>query len=414
MHIVYLTHQFFPRHIGGVEVYTLGLAKHADAMGHQVTVITYHESASGDVNDFGSQQTSHEGLPIIEIHYNLSIAPRPMQYEYDNPYVANVLKDTLTELQPDLIHVMHAMKLSISVLPVCDELNIPFIVSLADFWFICPRHTLLKWDGSLCNGPIHSFSCIKCVQDLHGFLRFPYMIRDLPDLAVRNSTIRKTLKKAKRIIALSAFQKEMYVHNGIPARQIEVIQHGLDQAPVMLEAHEHKGPYCIGYIGSLVEHKGTHLLVEALAHIPNADVICEIYGAMAGTLYEKKLKQLAAKDSRVRFMGTFKPHEMVNVMQRFDVFAMPSLWFENGPLVIKSALRAGVPVICNDIGSLSEMVIPDKTGWLVQRRTAEAWAAMIQTVLGILPHFQMQPVSVKTFEENAKEIMQIYAEVTRG
>jgi len=413
MHIVYLTHQFFPRYVGGVEVYTLGLAKHAISAGHKVTVITYHETESANTADYGPHYTSYNEIPIIEIHYNISIAVRPMQYEYNNPFTATTLANILKELKPDIVHVMHAMKLSASALQVCDKLQIPFVVSLGDFWFICPRHTLLKWDGSLCNGPIHPLYCVRCIQDLHGFAKSPHLMRDLPELARRNRFIKKTLLKAKRIIALSEFQKKMYARNGMPAYRVEVIQHGLDQHPVKFEAHIHEEPYRIGYIGSLVEHKGVHILLEALTRIPEMKVTCEVYGALTDTKYVNTLRAMTDNDARINFMGTFAPSEILNVIQRFDVLAVPSIWYENEPLVIKSALQAGIPVLCNNIGSLSGMVKHGKTGWLVSERTVAAWVHALKSAVTDLPKTQLQPVKIKTMEENAKEILTIYSEVVQ-
>jgi glycosyltransferase involved in cell wall biosynthesis len=411
MHIVYLTHQFFPRHIGGVEVYTLGLARHAISAGHQVTIITYHESESANSADFGSHHTSYEGLPVIEIHYNLSTADRPARYEYNNSFTAIILKTILKELRPDLAHVMHGMKLSASALQTCDTLQIPFVVSLADFWFICPRHTLMKWDGSLCNGPVHPLYCVRCVQDLHGFAKHPHILRDLPDLAGRNRFIKQSLLKAKRIIALSEFQKQMYVKNGIPSQRVEVIQHGLDQPPVKFEAHVPQKPYRIGYIGSLVEHKGVHILLSALARIPHVEVTCDIYGAMNTSPFVERICQLAEGDTRIRFMETFDSSEMPKVMRSFDILAVPSVWYENEPLVVKSALQAGVPVLCNDIGSLPNMVTHGKTGWLVAERTVAAWVTAIQDAIEQLPTLNMRPLQMKTIEENANEMLAIYTEI---
>lgn len=413
MHVVYLTHQFFPRHVGGVEVYTLGLAKHAVSTGHKVTVITYHETQSLNPVDFGLQHTSYEGIPVVEIHYNLSIAPRPMKYEYNNLFTANALRHLLLRLNPDLVHVMHAMKLSVSAMSVCDKLQIPFIVSLCDFWFICPRHTLLKWDDSLCDGPAHPLYCVKCLQELHGFVKRPNMVRDLFDLIKRNPFIKQSLLKAKRIIALSDFQKRMYARNGIPAERMEVIQHGLDQPQVRFEARVLERPYCIGFIGSLVEHKGAHILLEALRLIPNSDVTCELYGSLDDTPYIARLRQLADEDNRIQFMGTFDPSKMPDIIRRFDFLALPSIWYENEPLVVKSALQAGVPVLSNNIGSLSDMIIHEKNGWLVSDRTVSAWAKALQDTIEKLPNFQMQPVKVKSIEENANEMLTIYAETIR-
>jgi glycosyltransferase involved in cell wall biosynthesis len=414
MHIVYLTHQFLPRHVGGVEVYTLGLAKLARQAGHTVTVITYHESSSGKSIDFGPHYTSHEDIPVVEIHYNLSMSPHAAQYEYDNSFIASALRHILLKLKPDLVHVMHAMKLSASSLNVCSSMGIPFIVTLCDYWFICPRHTLLKWDLSLCEGPAHPLYCVKCVQELHGFARPPHVLKDLPALAKRSSFIRKALLKAKRIIALSDFQKKMHVQNGLPSERIEVIRHGLDQFDSEPVVEQYTGPLRIGYIGSLVEHKGVHLLLEALARIPHVDLICRIYGAQDNSAYVGRLREIAKNDNRVEFMGTFASSQLAEVLSSMDILAAPFLWYENEPLVIKAALSRGIPTICNNIGSLSEMITHEKTGWLVADKHVETWANAIQQALTQLPDMHMQPVKIKTIEENAQEILSIYTQEVAG
>jgi glycosyltransferase involved in cell wall biosynthesis len=413
MHIVYFTHQFFPRHIGGVETYTLALAKHARAAGHKVTVVAYHESRSLNPVDYGPQYTVVDEIPVVEIHYNFSSSPHAASYEYNNLFTANVLRIVLPKIKPDLVHIMHAMKLSTSVLNVCDVLQIPFIVTMCDFWFICPRATLLKWDNSLCNGPAHRLYCLKCVQELHGFAKGSQLFKDLPAIAKRNAYIKEALLKARRIIVLSDFQKKMLAQNGIPVQRMELIQHGLDQPLDEPDPHLPSKPYCIGFIGSLVEHKGLHILLEALAQLPDADVQCRIYGAMENSPYVNRLRHLAENDQRIRFMGTFDPSNLFKVINTMDVLAAPSIWYENEPLVIKAALRAGIPVLCHDIGSLSGMITPGKTGWFVPINDVDAWAETIRNVLAQLPGFHMQPVRIKTMEENGREMLLIYSEEFR-
>lgn len=412
MHTVYLTHQFLPVSIGGVEVYTLGLAKRALAAGHSVTVITYRETDSLNSADFAAQYTSYEGVPVVEIHYNLSISPRPMRYEYDNPFVSNLLRHVLLKIKPDLVHVMHVMKLSASALMVLKKLEIPFIVTLCDFWFICPRYTLLKWDGSLCQGASHRFACVKCVQDLYGFAKQPYFLRDVTDLGKRNVSIKESLLNARKIIALSDFQKQMYAKNGIPSERMEVIQHGVEAVEVV-ERRERTKPYRIGFIGSMVAHKGAHVLLQALSQTPDVDVQCYMYGELRSSPYVDQLKTLASTDPRIHFMGTFDPDDASKIIGQIDVLAVPALWYENEPLVVKLALLAGVPVMCSDIGSLSGMIEHGKTGWLIPAGKVDAWSVAIRHVVNQLPNFEMPKVHVKTMDENAAEIFAIYTEIMR-
>jgi glycosyltransferase involved in cell wall biosynthesis len=435
MKIVYLVHQYFPRSVGGTEIYTRGLARRAAAAGHDVLVITCHENASGDPADFHLEETEHEGIAVVEIHSNLSVMDHPARAEYSNPVIGRAVARRLRDFKPDLAHVLHAMKLSASALEACLAARVPVVVTLCDFWFICPRHTLLKHDGTLCRGPNAWGKCVPCVQDLHSVAASPRtalellpFARDVAAIAARPRFLRRALLNARRIIALSHFAKDAFVQNGFPAARIEVIPHGLEIEDLEIEdleiedlptetfkADEGRAaarPLKIGFIGSLVSHKGAHLLLEALAAIPDMPVQCLIYGAWRDDEYCQRLRQLADDDARVQWMGSFAPEQMGRVLSTLDVLAMPSLWYENEPLVVKAALRLGLPVLANDIGSLLEMIESGRNGWLVESSTARSWAAAIaQLAAGPLPRFA--PTRMKTMDENAEEMLQIYADVSR-
>ena len=435
MRILYLTHQYFPRHVGGTEVYTHGLARRAVAAGFTVQVVTYHESPSGHRADFGVAHEEYEGIPVCEIHYNLSVAPNPARAEYDNAFTAEMLSRELSSFRPDLVHVMHAMKLSGSALRVCHSLGIPIVVTLCDFWFICPRHTLLKWDGSLCEGPEHRLTCVKCLHHTHGVASHELVAlpdadmlreirrrrigrekeptafwRDIHAIRRRHRYLIRVLLKARRIIALSAFQKQMFVKNGVPEERIEVIRHGLELDGVRPVSRTPGAVPKIVYIGSLVTHKGPHVVLEALGRIPNARLEFRLYGALHSTAYEKGLKKLAGSDSRIRFMGTFKPSEFGRVMAEADVLVVPALWYENEPLVVKAALHVGTPVLASRIGSLSEMVEPGKNGWLLEPGHVGAWAEALEKIAMDPLALPAAPTRVKSMDENAREMFEIYAQ----
>lgn len=411
MRVAYLTHQYFPRHVAGTEVYTRGLAVRAAAAGAAVEVLTYHESSSGDPRDYGVVAAEHDGIPVREIHGNLSVTPDPARAEYDNPDTGRLVRDELARFRPDIVHVMHAMKLSGSALEACRALDIPFVVTLCDFWFICPRHTLLTSKGRLCDGPGHRLGCARCLRDTHGFLRAPrHLWRDTRAIAGRRPSLARALGGARRIIALCEFTRRMFGRNGIPARRIEVIEHGLEVAGLEPAAHRPASLPRVGFIGSLVPHKGPHLLLEALAHLPRARLECRLHGPVPATPYGARLRALAAADPRVRLMGGFPPAELGAVLAGIDLLAVPSVWYENDPLVVKAAFYCGIPVLASRIGSLAEMVRPDVNGWLVEPGDVAAWAAAIERFTAAPARATMAPTPVKTMDENAREMLAIYTE----
>jgi glycosyltransferase involved in cell wall biosynthesis len=60
------------------------------------------------------------------------------------------------------------------------------------------------------------------------------------------------------------------------------------------------------------------------------------------------------------------------------VIIMPSVWWENSPLVIQEALRNGRPVICSDIGGMAEKVRDGIDGFHFHTGNAMALAALLK------------------------------------
>ena len=435
MKILYLTHQFFPRSVGGTETYTLGLARAVRAAGHESSILTYHESPSGNSADYGAFPAPFPVLPVTEIHYNLSIAPDRVAYEYNNPVIKELVLEEFDKGKPDLVHAMHTMKLSGAALEAAYELGIPVVLTLCDFWFLCPRHTLMKWDSRLCDGPDHPFACLRCLRHLHGAFAEvdidasddllyakmqSVMDRDrksdrvlrgeLTSLVNRKRTLKALAGRASRIIALSHFQKRMFAANGYDEGAIDVVSHGLDVTGIRPKEGEPHHPLRLLYVGSLVEHKGVHVLLAAVRELPSLEIELHVYGALQPeTPYVRNLRRIAGDDRRIRFMGNFEIGEFGAILAENDVLALPAIWYENDPLVVKAAMYAGLPVLVSRIGSLEEMV-DSRSGRLVEAGDVSSWTKALRQISADVSRPQPAPKRVKTLEENSLEMLRLYEE----
>ena len=136
-----------------------------------------------------------------------------------------------------------------------------------------------------------------------------------------------------------------------------------------------------------------------------------LYGDTGGSNeYLESLKKLVAADSRAQLMGTFPLDEMGRVLETADVLAMPVLWYENEPLVVKAARYAGVPVLASNIGTLADSIRQDVNGWLLPPGDVEAWAEAIAT---LNPKPLSPDASIKSMDRNAHELLEIYQEIIR-
>jgi glycosyltransferase involved in cell wall biosynthesis len=233
--------------------------------------------------------------------------------------------------------------------------------------------------------------------------------RDIDAIRRRHAYLREIVEQANCVISLSEFQKEMYVRNGYDEHKIRIIHHGVETDGLKPASRLPTDPLELVFIGSLVYNKGAHVLVNALGRRPSAKVRLLIYGDDSGSnSYLESLKRLAASDERVQLMGTFPTSEMGRVLETAHALAVPALWYENEPLVVKAAQYIGLPVLASNIGTLATSIQSGVNGWLIPPGDVEAWAGAIESLNPAPFH---PDSSIKSIDENACELFGIYEDI---
>jgi glycosyltransferase involved in cell wall biosynthesis len=118
------------------------------------------------------------------------------------------------------------------------------------------------------------------------------------------------------------------------------------------------------------------VLLRSLAEIPGAGLVVVGDGPERESL-ERWAQALGLSD-RVCFQGWQK--DARRHLTTFDVFALASR-FEGFPLVIVEAMLAGLPVVATNVGSVSEAVLDQRTGVLVDSENAAALTAALGSLL---------------------------------
>ncbi len=443
MRVLFVIHQYFPHWIGGTEMVVRRLASRLVAAGHDARVVTYHESASNRPEDYGVRLTEFDGVPVHEIHYNLSCHPEPSRAEYDNQITAQFFADVVNEIRPDVAHIAHAMKLSGAIFGVLRDRHVPVVTTLSDYWFLCMRHTLLRPGDVLCSGPDHRYRCLRCSGVTHGFAmpqsvttRDPWLwllgafseltdrrqraeafSRDVRNVARRRKRLLGMLLQSDRILAFSPFLLDMYVRNGVPRNRLTLMRHSLsgsDEAWARAQRMQRarRSPLRIVTIGPLTSFKGAHILVEALRRLPALECELMVYGGPGpDAVYVERLQRAAKEDSRVRLMGQFPPDQLKHILVDASILAHPAIWYENEPIVVKAALSAGVPVWASDIGSLPELVAPVDGCRLLPAGDALAWADCLATLTEDPPPLTVDPPDLMNFDEFFDGMMGVYREL---
>ena len=124
MRILFPVHVFFPTHFYGTETYTLELAKNLQSMGHDAVILTatpYGEPGAGTES---IRSTPYDGLTVHCLDLNL-IPHRRFKDTYYRPEMHELLRDVVSDIDPDLVHVTHLINLTATLLDVLREMQIP-------------------------------------------------------------------------------------------------------------------------------------------------------------------------------------------------------------------------------------------------------------------------------------------------
>lgn len=140
------------------------------------------------------------------------------------------------------------------------------------------------------------------------------------------------------------------------------------------------------FVGRLVEKKGVHYLLDALAEIQDTDVRLTIAGE--GPLREtlqRKAKNLGIAE-RVHFMGRIRHKDLPSLYQRATLAVFPFTVARDGDqegfgLVVVEAMGCGCPVIVGDVPAVRDTVNPGITGILTPPADVLSLSAAIRRVL---------------------------------
>lgn len=390
MRLLFVVHQFFPDCRSGTEQYCLAIARRARATGDEVTVLSLHWDHDRDWPPIRLFEQPYDGLRVLRLNHWRGINPNDVLRDYENRHLDGWFRDVLDDVRPDTVHFFHLRQLGSNLIGVAKERHARVVVSLMDFWFLCPRFTLLRSDGQLCDGPPDGGAgCVSCnhpelaaVTPMAGAATPtddpPARLRALLD---RKDAQLRALAAADRVIAPSRFLAGMFARNGFPENRIEVVPYGLEPGRIVpLPVTRPRRPLRLGFCGVLSPWKAPHLAVEAVRGT-NAAVELRVHGNTGETMfadYIAKVRNTAGDDARITFPGAYGETEAAQVFADMDALVVPSTWYENTPFVVLEAFAAGVPVIASDLGGLAEVVHHEQNGLLFRAGNVVALRAAIE------------------------------------
>jgi glycosyltransferase involved in cell wall biosynthesis len=184
------------------------------------------------------------------------------------------------------------------------------------------------------------------------------------------------------IVTSHATAATLQAQYGVPADRITVALPGIEQRPA--PAHPRSpGPLRILSLGRIAPRKAYHVLVEALATMPDLEFSATIAGDLESNPETAKAlaEQIAQAglSGRVKLVGAVSDKESARLHAEADLFAFPSL-YEGYGMGLAEAMAWGLPIVATTGGAIPE-VVPPGAGLLVPPGDAPAFAAALRGLL---------------------------------
>jgi glycosyltransferase involved in cell wall biosynthesis len=334
---------------GGQNVHVAALASGAAKLGHHVTVYTRRDDPKLPVRV--------ELAPGVVVEHVNAGPPEPIPKDAIYPHrrcFAGHLRRAWAAERPDVVH-SHFWMSGIATLEAAKPLAIP---------------------------AIHTFHALGAEKR-----RFQGAADTSPDTRIAEEE--KIVRTVDRVIATSSAEVFELLRMGAHPRSVRIVPCGVDVSLFTPDGPSEQRPGDRGRIvalSRLVPRKGIADVIEALAAIPDAELIVAGGGEGPDLVSDPEAQRLSAIASRcgvgnrVSFRGRVERDAVPPLLRSADVVVCTP-WYEPFGIVPVEAMACGVPVVVSSVGGLVDTVLDGTTGLHVPPRSPHRLAEALNGLL---------------------------------
>lgn len=184
--------------------------------------------------------------------------------------------------------------------------------------------------------------------------------------------LRRIVRGSDAVTVISSYTGEQ-LRRSVPDAHAVVIPFGATvEPPEEVESpFAAPGPMRLLFVGRLVERKGVHRLLEALALLPETDAVR--LRVLGDGPERPRLERLAGElgiERRVEFAGFVPADALQRAMEEADALVLPAVYDRKGDVeglgvVLIEAMAHGRPVIGSNAGGIPDIIVDGETGLLV-------------------------------------------------
>jgi glycosyltransferase involved in cell wall biosynthesis len=338
---------------------------------------------------------SYRGLPVFRISTPEEVN---MDWRPANPAIGAVFARICDIWKADFLHFHCIQRLTGSVIDICRQNRIPYVITVHDAWWISDYQFLTD-------------DLNQIVDPSPGAVK-PPPPTGVTDVQSRNRLLylKSLLDGAEVVLGVSGGFSDIYRSAGI--QNIKTVANGLPKLTLETRYPSPDGRVRLAHVGNVTAHKGFPLVRRALmeGQFSNLRLTAVDHSRRPGEVYTE-----VWGETLVDIVGPLSQDAMPSFYARHDVLLAPSIWPESFGLVTREALAAGLWVVASDRGAIGEAVIPGVNGFVVD---VQSHAPLQQVFADLDANAQRYlrsptPTKLRSSDDQARDLMGLYREAMK-
>ncbi|GGW92531.1 glycosyltransferase [Alteromonas halophila] len=287
------------------------------------------------------------------------------------------LAELLREYSPDVVHIHHYAHMGIELFAAIRQAlpDTKIVFTLHEFMAMCMH-----------NGQMVKRETLKlCYKATANDCHQCFPSNSPGDFLLRKQYLLDQFSHVDEFISPSHFLAKRYVDWGLDVEKMHVIENVLPPRsaiePRQISENGKRGKFA--FFGQINPYKGLDILLHAITLLPpdiRAQIHLDVHGAnldkQPAEFRERVESLLAQTKDCVDIRGPYEAEQLPSRIAECDWVVIPSIWWENSPVVIQEAMQFGRPLIGSNIGGMKEK-IENKAGLTFEARSAASLAAAL-------------------------------------
>lgn len=325
------------------------------------------------------------------------------QFNFCNDEYRNMIQSIIDNYKINILHIHHMIGNFFDIIDVAKKNNVYSIITLHDFYCICPLINKLYNNKTYC-GNSDCGNCAQCLKEV--YKRNNSMIETIK---LWRTTWHEFLMKFDLILTPSESAKDeiLMTYNDL---NIRVIEHGIDilkdKSNITIQNDK---VYNIAFVGAIGIHKGSNILYNLVNYTNLKKIRIHLFG-----IFDRPNQKSTRK---FRMHGKYNREDLKGkiVSNNIKLICLFSTWPETYSYTLTESIACGVPVLAFDIGAIAERVKKYNLGWCIPMDTSPN--DIVSKINDIFhnPDEYMEKIEsinkykIKTTEEMSKEYDTLYS-----